>query len=157
MAALNDLIRQVASESNAIDPRKLAEDVASAAPSRQLRELLAEAVVDDCNSYLLATRNRAVGARPIRRTNTSARLARQRDWWAEFLSASVHIGNGARKALGDCTLSDLQQMINERIACIAGIQTFIDQYETLAGLMRKHKTTHVRDLPREAVESGLAA
>jgi hypothetical protein len=153
---LGELIRQVAAECDTVDPRELAQYVAKSAPPRQLRDLFAEAIVDDCRQHLMGRRNDALN-RPIRRTNHSTRLAHQRDWWADILAQGVHVGDGSWKTLGDCTLPDLKFLINQSMTNIARIQVHIDQYELLASMMRSRKASHVRDLPREVVERRWAA
>lgn len=152
---LNELIKQAAQDYETADPRELAQFVAKATPAKQLRDLFAEAIVDDCRHYLMGQRNLALTA--ARQSNHSARLSRQRDWWANFLAARHHVGHGAWKTLGDCTVKDLQSAIDERKTNIARIQEYIDIYELLIPMMEARKVTHVRDLPRDTVERGLAA
>lgn len=149
---LGELIRQVAAEVDTVDPRELAQYVAKTAPPKQLRDLFAEAIVDDCRQHLMGQRNDALN-RPVRRSNHSARLERQRDWWADILDAPVHIGIGCWKPLGDCTVTDLKFLIEQSTVNIARIQVHIEQYELLASMMRSRKASHVRDLPRDVVES----
>lgn len=155
MTTLKELIRQVAEENKSADPRELATHVAASAPGHQLRNLLAEAIVDDCRQHLMTQRNNALDG--VRRTNYSHRLAGQRDWYANLLAARVGFANGDWKALGSCTIDDLTMLIEEHETNIARIQGRINQYELLANLMRQHNATHVRELPREIIESGFAA
>lgn len=153
---LNELIKQAAEDYETADPRELARFVAKAAPEKQLRELFAEAIVDDCRQFVMGQRNKALTA-ARRRPNYSPKLAQRRAWWPDFLAASEHVGKGIRKQLGDCTIVDLQFAIDERKTNIARIQGYIDIYELLIPMMQSHNVTHVRDLPPEVVESGLAA
>lgn len=157
---LDDLIKKVADENDFVDPRELAQFVAKSAPARELRNLFAEAIIDDCRHHLMTQRNRTLNgddSNIVRRSNRSPRLERQTNWWADFCAASLHVGDGVRKVLGDCTLVDLKAASEERRANIRGLQKNIDKYDHLSSMLVSYNVTHVRELPPDAVQDGLAA
>lgn len=153
MSELSKLIAKVGKEYAPADPRDFARLVAKEAPQGQLRKLLEEAVIDDCRHRLMSQRNSHI----VRRTNASAKLERQRDWYAQTIATSVHVGNGKWKQFGDLTIKDLKFCIEERRNDIARIEGYISQYEKVEAAMLEHHVRKVRNLPEEVLKDALDA
>ena len=154
--SLHELIARVAAETGVSDPRELAQHVATEVPSNKIRNMFAEAIIDDCRHHLMGRRNKALNA-PRRSGGVSHKQQQCRDWWADICAESVHVGGGKYIPVGKCTVNDLDYLIEERETTIERIQKHVNEYKTMRSLMVKHKVIHVEDLPRNAVDKGLAA
>jgi hypothetical protein len=155
---LIDLIRHAAEELAEADPRQLADQVAKLAPSRELRDLLAEAATESCREYLRTQRNQALdNARKPRKPGPSKKLAGYREWWADVKASMAHIGDKGWKPLGDCTVDDLLYCVEARREEVKSIENRIADYETLITLLRKTKVCTVKEIPYEVAEKAFGS
>lgn len=153
MSDIRDIIRAAAEEQGAeIDLDVLATAVAERTPKNRLmefytyalRQLVADVIRADRQMNLdNAMKDRA--APPP--SNRSPKLKDRRDWWAEMLASHVHLGNSLYKALGDCTIDDLEFCVDERELNIRRIQGQVQNYRQLIQLMVKHGARTVAGLP----------
>lgn len=155
--SLHVLIRRAIEDSGLVDPRAVAAKVAVMIPPERVDQILVDALVGEVRHVMSAQRNRALsnalGSEPSAR---SAKVAGVRSWWAEMCAASIHVGDGAWKSLGDCGHKDLAYAEAERRVDAARELHRADMYAQLRGLLRKHKVRTVSQLPPTAAQ-GLAA
>lgn len=147
---LIDLIKQAVEELPEGDPRELASYVAQVAPSRELRQLLAEAASDACREYLRYQRNSALdnANNPRPKPKPSKKLAEYRAWWTDLLKSSVEV-NSKWKLLGDCTVHDLQYCIDQRNQEIAKLESRNKDYRKLIDLIHFSGVDKVSEIPYE--------
>lgn len=121
----------------ATDPASVARTVANTAEDQQLRDLLAEALVD-------------VVRRRIAIANT--RTSKLRDPNRSILNQRMAVGPGQWKLLGDCTPTDLRSMARFRRAKAAEQEEWHTRFVRLADAVAACGAGVVAELPLEAVE-----
>jgi hypothetical protein len=138
-------VKQALTDHPDAGPQEIATYAAAQVPQKELRDCLAEALVD-LSRILIGTGRRdaldgAVG-------NNSPKMQDRALWWTQMLTERVNIG-GEWKALGDCTLDDLAACIAEREKLIGRISDQIDNYRRLQKLMIENKAQRVSDIPAQ--------
>ena len=148
---LRTLVRQVAAQMpDDASPLDIAVAVVASTPDEQIRLFYQDAAVEIVRDIVNQSRQRAlsnVGG------GGSAKLRQRRDWWQNLLAQRAHVGRGEWKALGDCTVEDLQFCVHERGEQIAAIRSQMVHYETLIEQMKAHGAKVLSDLSREQVEA----
>lgn len=139
-------------------PEELALYVSQATPAESLRNFYAHLLIGACRSQINQHRSGSKHGAPKPRgkksTNSktpppSPKLAERRTWWAEMLSAEMHLAAGTRKTLGECNAMDLRYCIKEREAHIGQVENQISNLQRLVELMGQHRVATVRELPEQ--------
>ncbi|MCG7592432.1 hypothetical protein [Mycobacterium sp. PSTR-4-N] len=143
-------------------PEELALYVAQATPAADVRTFYAHLLIGACRTSINQHRHQLgerakpkptpkpdPATRPRPRPVPSPKLEQRRTWWAEMLAASMHVGGGHQKPLGDCTADDLRYCVKERDTQIGRIEEQMSNLRQLLKLMTQHQVTTVRELPKQ--------
>lgn len=87
------------------------------------------------------------------RRRPSAKAAGLVDHYLRKLAASVNIGDGVWKKLGDCTVTDLHFLVQLRRGEAAANLEMAEKYQRLADALTKSQAATVATLPRKTGES----
>lgn len=103
-----------------------------------------------------------ISARPAvqePRTHTprrSPKVTGIRDWWAETLRASVHVGDSKWMALGECTATELLFMESERRKLAERENSKAKMYFRLRLLLDEYGVKTVAQLPENAARQAMS-
>lgn len=153
MTTTTQLIRQVIGNTGLVDPREIAEVVADRTPDSEVRGFYAKMLVQEVRMHLSNERRNIFsqagsepnpdtdptvgksGLKPLGKARTRATVAR--DWWADFTSTRVHVGQQSWKLLGDCTFDDLRSMHDERASHADRVLQEAHRFDVLSKLLEE--------------------
>jgi hypothetical protein len=151
---LGELIREVAATMpSEATPHEIALAVIDKAGDELARSYLLELVTATVYTKLAQSRNAALNASrtPTAPSKPSAKQARVRDWWTGFLAERVPVGDKNWKQISDCTVEDLQVLIDYRVRDVVSIQARIADYQKIIDAMRRHNATTAGELTADQV------
>lgn len=138
------------------DIDEIASKVAENVPSRELRATLTEALRPYVREFI--TRRRATNpvlapasaaaVRPAR----SDKVARIRAMGRAWLRENIHVGDGERKQLADCTYQDLMFAAEERRENARRNLAKADRFEEIANMLNDRGVSTVAELPTEDLQ-----
>jgi hypothetical protein len=148
--------------------RELAKMLAEDVPSRELRPVLAEALVhymaraDSRSRYDSFPKPNRETVAPVhipeqqnRRSghnNRSAKVAGIRQQWAEWLTKSYNYGHQQRKPLFEFSLKDLTFAVEKRRGFAATLTNRADWLQDGANLVKEYEVERVGDLPKKVLD-----
>lgn len=153
------LVRAVINETDLTDPYDIGQKVAEQVPSKQLRPALAVAVSYMARTQFGRDRGRALApvasaANPTRSAKVAA-FRENAEAWRKALHIRIHIGDGNRLLLADCSYDHLMFAAGERRQHAAQNIAAAEVYESLADQLRRLKVTRVADLPDAVLRPAL--
>lgn len=152
MTTTNDLIRQVVDQTGLDDPRQVAEKVAEITPDEQVRDFYARMLVQEVRVFFSSERRRAFDAVKGKQSGRKAlgpartKVSVVRDWWSEFCSSRVHVGDSVWKSLGECTFEDLRALHDERVDHAERTLSEAQRFDLLAKLLEEDGVSRVCEL-----------
>lgn len=130
------------------DPDLVADLVMAAVPAKELRSALLPPLRHFVSSMWTSERA-AVERTPLPQTpRTGQSIAvRVADWWERRLATRVQVEDGRWTTLGDCTVVDVQFLIDERYAQSRALVVAAGRYEELRDEMIAKGSRRVADVP----------
>lgn len=168
---LSQYVRDTIADTDEVDPRIIAEQIAESTPKHLLRAFYTEALVGYVRLALAQTRNAAIRnlqteERPmlesvaptsVRRPARSAkRIAAgnvPEDRWRRFLNTSVAVSGGERKRLGSCTRDDIAFVVEGYNSRVEQNARWANYYAELQNEMTRHHVDTVDELPASVIET----
>lgn len=145
-ATLNDLVKQVIEENPTSDPWEISKQVVAETPDSAMAGMYLEALVPFVRIALGSRRNGAIHANRTSRPNRSRKVEEIRDAWQKVLDTLHAVGDGVYKPLRDCTVTDLQFVIDSRVRHIESVRAQVDYYEALIAAMYEQSASTVGEL-----------
>lgn len=146
---LRELIREVAADMPGdATPRDIAEKVDGQLTVQDRKALFLDILTPAVADVLRESRRHAFAGRnaappgPV----TSAKLVQRRSWWSAMCGSRVHVGGGAWKQVGACTVEDLQFCIEERQTQIVQLQGQIVNFTALLDALERRGVGTVAEL-----------
>ncbi|WP_029926350.1 hypothetical protein [Nocardia otitidiscaviarum] len=171
---LRQLIASVLDETNLSDPREVAEKTAALIPPEQQLQILTDVLVGRVREMMAERRNAALSnafkprphepvtggsiqvspkCPPRRPSGRSAKVDQIRDWWADLLASSIHVGDQRWMPLGQCGIDELLFAEQTRRDKAAKEVARAKQYMRLRELLDKYEVATVAELPADAAKA----
>lgn len=158
---LHDVIAECTRRHPGAGAHEIAAYVARYAPVTQLRGFAAELLTGACRTVLNdqahgsdvprgAAGRRRRAPRPVlvpAKIQTPPSADASRSGWQALLDGTVYVGGSEQKALGACTVSDLQFCIKDRAGRIGRLEDQINHLRHLISLMQRMESDCVAELP----------
>lgn len=141
---LNDLVKSVIEGNPTWDPWEIAKQVVAETPASEMAGMFTDALAPYVRIVLGARRNNAIRAN--RKPRGSRKLEQIRTAWQLELDCLTAVGDGVYKRLRDCTVSDLQVVIDSRVKHIASVQAQVGHYEAIVSAMHEQSVSTVGEL-----------
>jgi hypothetical protein len=147
MSELNDLIRQTIENHPNWHPHKIAATVCELTEPDQLEAFYLALLEPYITQRIGQHRNYTLNQKDA----YSAKVTRRRNWWKQAKAERLPVGD-QWKFLRECTVADLDIVIELRYRKIGELQGQVEKYEKIRAAMQEHGAATVDDLPDDAVQ-----